>query len=65
MNAKLCKILRKKAKEVLNGHKPTTYIRNSETGAIEVASDCTRGVYRHMKKAIKDGIRFNAVALTK
>lgn len=57
MNAKLAKILRRKAKEMLGGFKPTEYTKNSDTRAIEVTLNCTRGVYRQMKKAIKAGIR--------
>ena len=64
MNAKLAKMVRKKSKELLGGYKPTQYIRNPATGAIEVALNCTRGVYLHMKRAIKHDVRYNAVAFS-
>jgi len=57
MNTKLAKLLRKKAKSLLGGFKPTEYTRNSNTGAVEVTLNCTRGVYREMKRAVKAGIR--------
>ena len=53
MNVKVAKRLRKQAM-YKPSKQPTTYEKNPETGALEVAADCPRYLYRELKKEYKN-----------
>lgn len=63
MNAKTCKLLRRKARSLTIGKSETQYRRGSHPSphnkryiipeGIEVAHDCTRGVYRRLKRQLQ------------
>lgn len=58
MNAKVCKLLRRAAEKVTVGKPAVQYLR--ATGSvhrfeIRVTEDCTRGVYRRLKRMARKG----------
>lgn len=57
MNAKKAKLLRVHAQEMTLGKPARAYLRHNTTKAIIVHPECTRGVYRHLKRLVKSGVK--------
>lgn len=50
MNVKLAKKLRRQARKITKGLVLTDYRRNANTNSLELVPDCTRFVYKQLKK---------------